>query len=358
MRLAVRFAFLLLAAATAGAQETSLRDTLLDPLAVRDQYLLGNGFYSFEPEGAKVLENGEWLVDVHTAEANTFSKSGWISRSLASDEPSPRAAARATLDNPRYQLRDSVFLVDGETTRTTFGFHRGIGSHAEIGVAIPVCTIGGGWADGAIEAVHHNLRIGNDGRDALFRNTETVYVRTPHVTYLRDRQAGYAIGDIALTAKYEVNRMESARFSVAVAGSIELPTGNAGTLDGSGSLDAGIRVIAPRDTVVGRLQGSFGVLRLGANTPLGTRPQILITDTVGIARLLTDATSVIAQLTVSETPFRQYNLPEFNRRSYQLTVGAQHALRGFVVHAAIIENLVTYENSADAGLSWGISKRF
>jgi hypothetical protein len=358
MRLPVRFAVILLAAVAAGAQETTLRDTLLDPLPIRDQYLLGNGFYSFEPEGARVLENGEWMFDIHAADANTFSKSGWISRSLAGEEPLQRAGALATLDNPRYQLRDSVFLIDGETHRTTLALRRGIGTHAEIGLSIPISTIGGGWADGTIEAVHHTLRIGDDERNALNRNSETVYVRTPHVTYLRDREAGYALGDIALTAKYEVTRLESAKFSVAVAGSLELPTGNANTLDGSGSLDAGIRVIATRDTVAGRLHGSFGVLRLGANTPLGTRPQILITDTFGIARLLTDATSVDAQLTVSETPFRQYNLPEFNRRSYMLTIGARHAMRGFVIHAAFIENLVTYENSADAGLAWGISKRF
>jgi hypothetical protein len=358
MRFAARIVLVLLAAVAAGAQETGLRDTLLDPFPVRDQYLLGNGFYSFEPEGAQVLETGEWLFDIHSADANTFSKSAWISRSLAGEEPLKRAGALATLDSPRYQLRDSVFLVDGQTHRTTLAFHRGIGSHAEIGLSIPVSTIGGGWADGTIEAVHKGLRIGNDERNALDRNSETVYVRTPQVTYLRDRQAGYAIGDVALTMKYEINRMESAKFSVAVAGSLELPTGNANTLDGSGSLDAGIRVIATRDTVAGRLHGSFGVLRLGANAPLGTRPQFLITDTVGIARLLTEATSVNAQVTISETPFRQYNLPEFNRRSYMLTVGARHVLRGFVLHAAFIENLVTYENSADAGLAWGISKRF
>jgi len=28
------------------------------------------------------------------------------------------------------------------------------------------------------------------------------------------------------------------------------------------------------------------------------------------------------------------------------------------VYAALIENLLTYENSADAGLAWGIARRF
>jgi hypothetical protein len=353
------FAFLLgtLFAGAAAAQE-EIRDALLDPLPIRDQFLLGNGFYSFEPEGARVLEIGEWRVDVHHADANTFSKSAWISHSFSSEAPLSRSSAINTLDNPRYQLRDSVFFIDGETHRVTLGLRRGLGAHAEFGIDIPMGTIGGGWSDSTIEAVHKSLRIGNDGRDAINQNTETVFVRTSGTTYLRNRAAGYELGDVALSAKYELSPFEDPKLAVAVTGSIELPTGNADTLDGSGSIDAGARLIVTRDTRRGRWNASFGVLRLGRNEPLGLKPQVLITDTVGYSHRVTDATAMITQLTISETPFRQYKMPELSRRSYMLSVGAQRALRGYTLHIAFIENLVTYENSADAGLQWGISKRF
>lgn len=354
----IAIAVALALACTAAAQEAELQGALLDPLPIRDQFLLGNGFFSFEPEGARVLEIGEWRLDVHHADANTFSKSAWISHSFTSEEPKSRSNAIDALDNPRYQLRDAVFLIDGETHRVTFGLRRGLGSHAEIGVDVPVTTIGGGWSDGMIEGVHHALRIGNDGRDAIDRNVETVYVRTPGATYLRDRAAGYQLGDVALSAKYELAPFEDPKLAMAITGSLELPTGEAATLDGSGSIDAGARLIVTREAGAGRFNASFGVIRLGRNTALGTKSQVLITDTVGYARRMTDATAVVTQLTVSETPFRQYNLPELSRRSYQLSVGAQHAMRGFILHAAFIENLITYENSADAGLQWGISRRF
>lgn len=348
----------LLLTGAASAQETETRDALLDPLPVRDQFLLGNGFYSFEPEGAHVLEIGEWRMDVHHADANTFSKSNWISLSLAAEGPTTRARAIDTLTNPRYQLRDSVFLVDGETHRVTIGLHRGLGGHVEIGVDIPVTTIGGGSTDAIVESVHHALRIGNAGRNALSQNTETVYVRTPGFLYVRDRSAGYALGDVALTAKYELSRMEDDKLSIAVAGSVELPTGQAATLDGSGSVDAGARLIVGRNLGGGRLNASFGVLRLGANTTLGLRSQVLITNTLGYSHGVTDVTAFVTQITISETPFRQYKMPELSRRSYQLSIGAQHAMRGFILHGAFIENVVTFENSADAGLQWGISRRF
>ncbi len=354
--LGLYLAVVLFVAGAASAQETETRDALLDPLPVRDLFLLGNGFYSFEPEGPKVLDIGEWRMDIHQAEANTFSKSNWISVSLAADQPATRERAIDLLNSPRYKLRDSVFLAVGVTHRSTIGLHRGLGNHVEIGIAIPVTAIGGGWSDALVEAVHHALRTGNADRNALTQNIETVYVRAPGVLYVRDRSAGYAIGDVALTAKYELSRMEDEKLSIAVAGSVELPTGHAATLDGSGSIDAGARLIVSRNLGGGRLNASFGVLRLGANTTLGLRPQVLITDTVGYSHRVTDVTAFVTQLTVSETPFRQYNMPELSRRSYELSIGAQHAMRGFILHGAFIENVITFANSADAALQWGISR--
>ena len=357
-RFAVPLLFALFLTGAAVAQETETRDMLLDPLPVRDQFLLGNGFYSFDPEGARVLGNGEWLVDVHLAIANTFSKSNWITLSLASEKASTRSTARQTLENPRYLNRDAVYLVDGETHRTTISVRRGVGQNLQLGLTIPISSIGGGWADGIIEAVHHGFGLGNAGRDAFRQNSEAIYVRTPSVMYQRDRSAGYNLGDVALTAKYELRPFEDKALNVAVSGAIELPTGNAATLDGSGSLDAGAQLIVAHNGKAFRLYGTFGVIRLGANKPLGTRPQILISDTFGVSRLVSEVTAATMQVTVSETPFRQYGLPELSRHSYQLSLGAQHAIRGCVVHAAFIENLFTFNNGVDAALQWGISKRF
>jgi hypothetical protein len=350
--------FALLIAASAAGQEAELRDALLEPLPIRDLYLLGNGFYSFEPESPRVLDIGEWRVDVHHAEAATFTKSNWISISVGANAPTQRVDPLKELQDPRYQNRDALFLVHGMTHRTTFGIRRGLGSHVEVGVAIPVTRIDGGWSDAIVESVHHGLGLGNAGRNGFVQNVEAIYVRTPGVLYVRDHSAGYAIGDIALTGKYELARLEDQKLSLAVTGSVELPTGNADTLDGSGSIDAGARLIATRKLGGGDLTGSFGVIRLGRNKPLGLKSQLLVTSSLAYSHTVTSRTALALQLTVSETPFRQYHFPELNRRSYMLAIGAQHAMHGLVFHAAFIENVVVFENSADAGLQWGISKRF
>jgi hypothetical protein len=338
------------------AQEND-RNALLQPLPIRDQFLLNTGFLFFEPETARVLDPGTSVVTVRAADANTFAKSAWISRSL--EGRTSRADALTELSQSRYSITPAIFLVQGETHRVEFGVRHGFGDHFELGASVPVLTIGGGSSDALIEGVHHALGVGNAERESLRQNSEIVYFRAAGVDYIRARSAGYAVGDIALSAKYELAPFEEKGMSLAVSGAVELPTGDASTLDGSGSLDAGLQLVASRDFRTLRVDASLGVLRLGANRPLGTRSQVIITDTVGVSRLLNARTSATVQLTVSESPFRNLGMPEFDRRSYQLSTGIQRRMgRSMVAYAAFIENLFSYDNSADAGFAWGIARRF
>jgi hypothetical protein len=350
-------AALLLAALPLAAQQSSPSEALLAPLPVRDQFVLSNGFFSFEPERAGVLRMGEWTADFHTTDSNTFAKSAWISRSLQGRDDRRRAVD--ALKELRYTSQDTLFLIHGQTHRATLSLHAGVAPNLEIAVAVPMGSIGGGWSDGIIEAVHRALKIGNAERSAFSRNTETVLVRAGSTNYLRDRSAGPQIGDIALSAKYELSWLEDRRVALSLQGTAELPTGDAQTLDGSGSLDAGLQLLMTRDMGRSRLHASLGLIHLGPNRPLGTRSQFVITDTLAATHLLTDRTSATLQLTISESPFRRLGIREFQRRSYQLTAGFQHDLgRDFIVYSGVIENLFTFDNSADAGMVWGISRRF
>lgn len=329
---------------------------LLDPLPVRDQFLLNNGFFFFDPASAHILGDGEWSAGMHATLSNTFAKSAWVSRSL--EFHTPRASAAELLKDPRFAADGPYFFVQGELRRQTFSIRRGIGDRFEVSVDVPVISIGGGSTDAVIEAFHRDLGLGNAERETVARNVETIELHAGNVNFVRQRATHAELGDIALSGKYELRAIEDDRYAFAVEGALELPTGRAATLSGSGSVDGGMQFLATRSFARTSVHGSMGVLFLGADRVIGTRRQAIVTDSLAVAHLVTDRTSTVLQVTVSETPFRQFRIPEFLRRSYQLTAGVQHELTHAVVHFGFIENLFTYDNSADVGIEWGISRRF
>lgn len=343
-------------AVAATAQDRSDIDALLAPLPIRDQFLLNSGFLFFTPERARVIDAGRLVLSLNAADANTFVKSEWISHSFAGR--TERAKALEALSDPRFNDSETLFLVDGQTHRTSVGVHYGMGANLELSASVPFTSVGGGWSDALIENIHRAMKIGNAQRESLRRNSETVYLRNGNSVYVRSRGNGLALGDIAVAAKYELAPMDDHHVHLAVLGALELPTGNARTLDGSGSIDTGLQLIATRDFDHTRIHASLGVLHLGPHRAIGTKSQILVSNTVAIAHRITQSAAATIQLTVSESPFRQFRTPEFSRRAYQLSTGVQRVIGSVVIHAAFIENVMNFENSADAGIAWGISRRF
>ena len=354
-RFAWTFAVVLLVCVSLQAQDNG--DDLRAPLPIRDQFLLSNGFFFFEPQRARVLDESESIVTITAADSNTFAKSAWINHRAFGE--TTRMSPASELAGSQAQVGSPLYLVDGETQRVELSMRRGFGRNFELGVTIPISRTTGGWSDSLIEGVHRTLAIGNANRNAFPRNSEIVSLQNGSTQYVRDRSGSFAVGDIAIAGKYELSLFEEKHISMSIAGAVELPTGNASTLNGSGSVDGGLQVLASRDFGRTTIHASLGILRLGSNRQLATSAQTLITDTVGISRLLTERTSAIAQLTVSESPFRNIGIPEFTRRTLQLSIGMQHRVGdSLIAWAALIENVLTYENSADAGVACGIARRF
>lgn len=349
------FAVLLLVCGSLQAQQTG--DDLRAPLPIRDQFLLSNGFFFFEPERARVLGQDESVVMISAADSNTFAKSDWINRRAFGE--TGRMSQSSELAGSRVRIGAPIYLVDGETQRAELSMRHGFGRNFELGLTIPFCRTAGGWSDGLIEGVHRTLSIGNANRNAFPRNSETVALQNGTTEYVRTQSGSFAPGDIAIAGKYELSFFEERHIAMSLSAAVELPTGSVATLNGSGSFDGGFQVLASRDIGRTTVHAALGMLRLGGNRQLGTKAQTLVTDTVGISRLLTNQTSAIAQLTVSESPFRNIGITEFTRRTYQLSIGMQHRFgHSLIAYAALIENVLTYENSADAGLAWGIARRF
>ena len=222
-RFASTFAVFLVVCAPAWAQENS--DALRAPLPIRDQFLLSNGFFFFEPERARVLGEYESVVMISAADSNTFAKSDWINRRAFGE--TGRMSQASELACSRARIGAPIYLVDGETQRAELSIHRGFGRNFELGLTVPVSRTVGGWSDGLIEGVHRTLGIGNANRDAFPRNSETVALQNGSAEYVRDRSGSFAFGDIAISGKYELSFFEDRHVAMSLSGAVELPTGNA-----------------------------------------------------------------------------------------------------------------------------------
>jgi hypothetical protein len=150
-------------------------------------------------------------------------------------------ALSLTLDHANnyvHELNAAESLVqDGESTRLTVSGRYGIGHSLELGIDVPFLVIGGGFLDNFIENYHSTFGFPNGGRELAPKNRLLYRYQKNGVTLLNMEQSGQGVGDVSLSAGWQIYRSTDSRWNLTLRGSLKLPTGDAGTLRGSGSTD-------------------------------------------------------------------------------------------------------------------------
>lgn len=139
---------------------------------------------------------------------------------------------------------DQFFHVDIEGVRSDLVAAYGLGRGFSVVLQVPWLDIGRPQWDAVPEKFHGSLGIGNMRRDFFPRGQTTVYVRGRHgaISRLAGREAGHGPGDAALSVSGPAGTWLGAAHRWAVA--LEAPTGERGTLRGSGGWDTGVRWFA------------------------------------------------------------------------------------------------------------------
>src|SRR5260370_36568380 len=164
------FAVLLLVCGSVQAQVNG--DDLRAPLPIRDQFLLSNGFFFFEPEQARVLGKDESVVTFSAADSNTFAKSAWIDHRVFGE--TTRMSAASELGGSRVHIGGPIYLVDGEMQRADLSMRHGFGRSFELGLTIPISRATGGGNGGLHQTGQRTLGSGNTHRDGFSRHFDTV----------------------------------------------------------------------------------------------------------------------------------------------------------------------------------------
>jgi hypothetical protein len=120
--------------------------------------------------------------------------------------------------------------LDGETTRLALGARRGFGDGWEASISLPLLRHSGGFLDSAIEGWHDVFGLPNGDRDG-YPQDRLRYQYRPDSGGVAITDTVTGVGDVQLG----IARRLGGRF--ALRGQLELPSGDAGDLTGSGGTD-------------------------------------------------------------------------------------------------------------------------
>lgn len=338
--------------------ETGSAKVTPGPLGVRDHFLLAAGYLGLEPSAADVLERGRWRFDAVWSLSNTWAISPDIDLALR-DRPGREPITRELLDELALLSPDggSIF-VDGEISRLSLSLARGLGRRAQIELLVPIVQFSGLGLDASIERLHDALGT-EDGRSGAPRDAFLVSLISGLPRFEQRRRPSSGIGDIVLAAKVRVAGEPSSSFRASIEALAKLPTGGDEPLASSGSADYGFQVLLARHLERWSFHGSSGIVFLGDSDRLGIGSQELFTASGTIERALGARTSLVAQLSASESPFGDLATSRVGLTAVQATFGVKRAVgHGYELFAAATENFENFTNTADINFHLGLARSF
>ena len=221
---------------------------------------------------------------------------------------------------------DESIILDGEETRISLDARYGISRNFEIGIVIPYVIQSGGFLDGFIDGVHDTFGASGGGRDQAPKN-RLLY------RYVKDGQerlnlhtSSAGLGDISLSAAWQVYGGPNQTASIALRSSLELPTGDTSQLHGGGSMDLSLWLVGGRN-----FSGAYGLLNLfGAagllgmtdgNVLEGQQENLVAFGSLGIGWSPTRWIALKIQANANTPFYHDSELISLSQNSVQLTVG-------------------------------------
>jgi hypothetical protein len=275
---------------------------------------------------------------------------------------------RATLDQASNyvdeQTRRETILLDGETTRLTLGGRYGLSKDVEVGVAIPALVRGGGFLDGFLIDYHDLFGFPQGGRDQAPRNRLLYRYSRDGVEKLRIDGSGSGIGDISLMAGYQLyHDANQYPRAVALRASVKLPTGDSGSLNGSGSTDVSVWITASDDYRVplghATLYGAGGVMVMSKGDVLpDQRRDYAGFGTIGVGWNPLSWIALKVQMDAHTPFYRDSDLKALGANAAQLLIGGTLGLsERTTLDIAVSEDIAT-TTSPDVVFHFTLSTRF
>ena len=327
------------------------------PMPVGDLFLLGMGYLDFVPTAAQLLEPGEWQIDLVASAANTWAQSGGVEVALT--ERTERAPIDLELLEELAERSPDGGLValDGEVRAAVVTLRRGLVERFELALTIPLVDYGGGSLDGLAESFHDLFGLSQTGRKGTVKDEYLVFLDSRQGGLFMTDPPGSGIGNVVLAGKLRLGGDGNPANRFALETSIKLPTANDEPIASSGEIDVGVRLLYDRQFRRAELYGAGGLIRLGASDGLGLDSQVVLAGSVAAELAIGDRTSLLLQVTASQSPFEEFRTTRIDDPAFQLTAGVRRAVGPrSVLFAAFTENLKSFNNSPDISFHLGLTQ--
>ena len=227
--------------------------------------------------------------------------------------------------------------MDLELTELNIRLKKTLGTRTELGLDIPFLRPTAGFLDRPLANFHDALGTGDYGRHERPYNEflyELLYQGMPVIIPESDK-AG--IGDVRVTVKRVVN---DAKPLVSLMANVELPTGDAKTGYGNGSIDAAFAVLVDLD--MGnryRGYGNVGVVVPGDLKGYQTIPMRTYAYAgFGIEAAWWERFSVIVQTVVSGSPYPTTGIRQVDWPGILLTFGGRYSFGSSSLEFSLTED--------------------
>ena len=326
------------------------------PFRIRNQFPATLPFLSFAADDAYYSRQGQWQVSVNYSHANTFTRSaGILSQFSGVDDRIAFNPVNITSDN----RSNGLYYIDSGTGRMSLQLTYSLLNHLSLSLEIPIIKYYGGFLDVPIETFHKLVGYPYNSRAMMSANNTHFYMSLNDDFYLSaDQLSTPGIGDLVFIVKKHLLSEGIYRPAFAVRFATKLPTGDVGTLKGSGSLDFGLDMILSKK--IGR---GFATTNLAVVFPgewqllpeIETRPSyswvLVYEHPVGSLLSLIIQNQILTSVLSSDIH------PDISKTSYEWTVGAKFdLLKSIRISAGVTENYINHENAPDfgfhAGLEW------
>jgi hypothetical protein len=221
--------------------------------------------------------------------------------------------------SPRWTVQ-----LDMELTELNLRYKKDIPDLFEVGVDVPIMRQTSGFMDGFLDWYHTTFNFPDYGRNTRPKNSFLYEVRKDGALVIQGDKDKTEIGDVRLSLKKMVLKNDPV---VSIKADIELPTGDAPTGYGSGSVDWGAALLVDKtfnDWL--RTYTNIGAVFPGKYKGYETVPlKDYYYGGVGMEAALWRHVSLLGQVFVQTSPFPTMNINKVDDAAILLVLGGRYS---------------------------------